>query len=82
MKHVSSEFTYMSMHKQLTKFYPPTKRFEDIVMSLESVCLSINILVSALELEYSLEYFDDTSHLCRTGHDTVSCRIKNESSHF
>ena len=24
------------------------------------------------QLEYALEYFDDTSQLCRTGHDDVS----------
>ena len=36
----------------------------DIVMSLA--------LVSAQYFEYHLEYFDDTSQLCRTGHDDVS----------
>ena len=32
----------MFMHKQLTKFYPPTKRFGDIVMSLASVSMSVH----------------------------------------
>ena len=36
-----------------------------------SVCTSVNIFVSALELENRLEYFDDTSQLGRTGHDDV-----------
>ena len=30
------------------------------------------IFVSALYLEYPLEYNHDTSQLCRTGHDNVS----------
>ena len=29
--------------------------------------------MSALQLEYPLEYNHDTSQLCRTGHDNVSC---------
>ena len=37
-----------------------------------SVHPSINIFVSNQNLEYPLEYFDDTSQLCRTGHDEVS----------
>ena len=34
-------------------------------------CFRCN-LVSALQLEYPLEYNHDTSQLCRTGHDDVS----------
>ena len=41
-------------------------------MSLASVRPSIRSL-SALELENHLEYIDDTSQLCRTDHDNVSC---------
>ena len=37
-----------------------------------SVRPSVNIFVSAQQLEFPLEYFDDTSQLCRTGHDDVS----------
>ena len=37
-----------------------------------SVRPSVNIFLSAQELEYHMEYFDDTSRLCRTGHDDVS----------
>ena len=29
--------------------------------------------MSALELEFAWEYNHDTSQLCRTGHDDVSC---------
>ena len=36
-----------------------------------SIRLSVNIFLSAQKLEYLLEYFDDTSQLCRTGHDDV-----------
>ena len=32
----------------------------------------VNMFVSALLLDYRSGYFDDTSHLCRTGHDDVS----------
>ena len=39
-------------------------------MSLASVRPYVNIFVSA---QYRLEYFDDTSQLCRTGHDDMSC---------
>ena len=35
----------------------------------------VNVFVSAQYLEYRLEYFDDTSELCRIGHDDLS-RIK------
>ena len=49
-------------------------------MSLTSVRLSVrptirpsvNIFVPDLLLEYRLEYFNDTSQLCRTGHANVS----------
>ena len=37
-----------------------------------SVHPSVNIFVSAQYREYCLEYFDDTSQLCRTGHDDVA----------
>ena len=33
---------------------------------------SVNIFLSSLKLENGLEYFDDTSQLCRSGHDDVS----------
>ena len=60
--------------------YPPTGRFvghsdepgvpqSSVRPSLHP---SVNILVSAQYLDYPLEYFDDTSQLCRTGHDNVS----------
>ena len=50
-------------------FIPRPKGSGDIAMSLVSVhCLSVNIFESAPKLEY----FDDTSQLCRTGHDDVS----------
>ena len=47
-------------------------------MSLASVRPSVRPpsvrkhFLSALYLEYPLEYFHDTSQLCRTGHDDVS----------
>ena len=51
-------------------FYRLTERFGGY--SYESgVCPSVNIFVFALKLENHLEYFDDTSQLCRTGHDNV-----------
>ena len=53
-------------------FIPQPKGSGDIVMSLASVRPSIRSL-SALELENHLEYIDDTSQLCRTDHDNVSC---------
>ena len=58
-------------------FYPPTERFRGYSVEpgirLSSVRKSINVSVSALQLEYRSEYFDDTSLICRTGHDDVSC---------
>ena len=57
-------------------FYPPTESSggysNEPGVGLSSVRPSVNIFVSALLLEYRLEYFDDTSQLRRTGHDDVS----------
>ena len=55
-------------------FYPPTERFggySDEPGVHPYVGPYVNIFVSALKLEYALECFDDTSQLCRTGHDDV-----------
>ena len=65
---------------------PRSKGSGNIAMSLGSVRRlsvppSVNLFVSAQLLEYRSEYFDDTSQLCRTGHDDVSC-TKNERSRF
>ena len=61
--------------------YPRPEGSGDIAMSLASVSrlsvrpyvrLSVNIFVSAQSLLYRVEYFDDTSQLCRVGHNDVS----------
>ena len=61
----------------LIPFIPRPIGSGDIAMSLASaavcpsICLSINIFIP-LYTSYRSEYFDDTSQLCRTGHDVVS----------
>ena len=48
------------------------ERFGAISMSLTSIHPSVNIFVSSSYLKNRFEYFDDTSHFYRTGHDDVS----------
>ena len=67
--------SFMKISKECQSFYPQTERFgrfSDEPGVRPSECPSVNIFMSALELENRLEYFDDAPQLCRTDHDDVS----------
>ena len=82
------QYKYVQDTIDFCLFIPRPKGSGDIAMSLgvrrPSVRLSrprpsVNTFLSALYHEYPLEYFHDTSQLCRTGHDNVS-RTRNGNS--
>ena len=63
---------------QISKsFYPTTERFRGysnepgVHLSSVHTFVHKHFCICSI-LEYPLEYFDDTSQLCRTGHDNVS----------
>ena len=64
-----------SLLKKLISFIIPDRKVLEIkrwAWRPSVVCPSVNIFVSAQWLEYCLKYFDDTSQLCRSGHDDMS----------
>ena len=64
-------FSFVVIFFFIFPFYPPTERFGGYSDEPGIRLSSVNIFESSPKLEHRLEYFDDTSQLCRTGHDDM-----------